>query len=272
MLGQFPVGHVVLEPAEGRIDVDLVARRRPHPQHAVLLGAWQFDQSATGLVEVAEPLGPVDGDQVATVGVRPGVEWTTEPGLAAAAVGYHLGAAMATGVGEGPELTGIVARHQDGQPRLAVGPVAPVSGKSADRPMNRGVSRKKDALLLGQQVGACEVGQRALDDAVAVYGAAVGESVFEDMEQPGGVLVYALSVLCLGAGGGEFSRLWRDVNGLRGPRGKQRTVALAASDGCDGQAVRERRAPWRFKQPSRCRRCDGWPAEPYWRRHAGSQR
>ena len=120
------MGHVVLEAAQALVDVDLAARRRLHPQHVMAFDRGQLDQTVLALVDLAEPVGLVDGDQVTARRVGPGVERATEPHPVAPAIGNDLGAAVPAGIGEGAEAALAVPGHQDRQAGFAVRPVAAV--------------------------------------------------------------------------------------------------------------------------------------------------
>ena len=131
----------------------------------------------------AETLLAVDGDQIAAAAVGPGVEGATEARPLAVAVRHHLGAAVAAGVGEGVELAVLVARHQDGQPRLAVCPIGAGLRQIAGEAHEERRLAKEDAALFGQEVRTGEVGERAADDALAVdFAAALIEPGFENAQ------------------------------------------------------------------------------------------
>ena len=185
--GQIPVRHVVLEAAEHRVHVDIVivARRGAHPQHAVALDRRQFDEAEARLVDLPEALLAVHGDEVAAVGVGPGVEGAAEAVALAATVRHHLGAAMPTRVGEGAKPPFAIAGHQDGQAGRAVRPVGAGLRQVAGEAHEQRRLAEEDAAFVGQEVRAGEVRERTAHDAVAVdFAAALVEARFQNAQQP----------------------------------------------------------------------------------------
>ena len=124
MLRQIPLRHVVHKPAELLRDIDFPAGGWLDPQHAGVFRARQFDESPTGLVDDPERRLAVDCEKLPRVAIRPCVIGTGKPRPFAAAIGDHLRASVAADVGEGAKMPVVAARHENGQVRLAIRPVA----------------------------------------------------------------------------------------------------------------------------------------------------
>ena len=183
--GQIPVRHVVLQAGEHGIHVNRLARRRPHPQHAVAFRRRQFDEAEPRLVDLPEALLAVHGDEVARGRVGPGVEGAAETVALAVAVRHHLGAAVPAGIGEGAKAPLLVAGHQDGQAGGAVRPVGAGLRQIARQPHEERRFAEEDAAFFGQQIRAGEVLERTAHDALAVNLAApLVEAGLQNAQQP----------------------------------------------------------------------------------------
>ena len=182
---QIPVRHVVFEAAQHGVHVDLAAGRGLHPQHAVAFRSRQFDEAEARLVDLAEALLAVHGDQVAGAGVGPSVERAAEAVALAASIRHHLGAAMAAGVGEGVEDAVFVAGHQDGQAGGAVRPVGAGFRQIGRKAHEERRLAEEDAAFFRQQIGAGEVLERTAHDAFAVNLAGpLVETRLQNAQQP----------------------------------------------------------------------------------------
>ena len=157
IFGQVPALHLVAQSAQQGIGVDVAADGGFDPQHAVVFRRGQRDEAAVALVDAAEFVLVVDGDEFAAVAIGPGVERARKSPAPAASPRDHLHTPMPTDVEKGAELAVIASRHQNGHAGLVGCQVAAVFRQVGGHAEEEGRVAKECLLLSFQKVRAREV-------------------------------------------------------------------------------------------------------------------